>query len=74
MVLDGMAYPELRLLSLISSSVVHNYQSQEKVVLIIALIASSVNLLELTQAPVYILLGLMILLFHGQLGIFYLEG
>ncbi len=33
--------------------------------LIIALIASRANLAELTQAPIYILLGLMILLFHG---------
>ncbi|WP_299265907.1 DUF819 family protein [uncultured Psychrosphaera sp.] len=33
--------------------------------LIIALIASRANLAELTQAPLYIALGLMILLFHG---------
>ena len=33
--------------------------------LIIALIASRANLAELTQAPLYILLGLMILVFHG---------
>jgi len=35
--------------------------------LIIALIASRANLAELTQAPIYIMLGLMILLFHGAI-------